>query len=123
MKANELMIGDWVKIIDDAPTMSGECHRVDWIRTGEFGLDNRKIVTYPYIEPIPLTEEILVKNGFIRKTKKEWEYIKDDILIVFGMYGWLSVTNLNFKLYGDIKYVHELQHALRVCGIEECIEL
>ena len=41
MKAEELMVGDWIQIVPDAPIMPNECYRVDWIRTGEISLNKR----------------------------------------------------------------------------------
>lgn len=111
MDSKSLMIGDWVQIVSDAPIMTNEYHRIDWIRTGEVGLDNRKIVTYPYIRPISLTAEILEKN------------FPDPEIVC-----WYPDNNTYRIGIGDdvalnIKYVHELQHALRLCGIKKEIEL
>ena len=61
MKAEELMIGDWVCTEHDSTP-----RQIDWIRTGEVGLFWNKVVTPPYLVPIPLTPEILEKNGFER---------------------------------------------------------
>jgi hypothetical protein len=108
MKANELMIGDWVQIVSDAPTMANEYHRIDWIKTGEVGLDNRKIVTYPYIQPIPLTAEILEKNGFSRNGLD---------IALFDRKG-----GDDFVGAANLQYVHELQYILRLCGIEKEIK-
>lgn len=117
MKAEELMVGDWIQIVPDAPIMPNECHRVDWIRTGEIGLDNRRIVTYPYIQPIPLTEEILEKN-FPNPT---------DGLSWFPEEGGFNchtyVPNCEINAFGLFKYVHQLQSAFRLCGITKEIEL
>lgn len=66
MKAEELMQFDWVCLEDD-PTP----RQVDFIRSGEVGLYWNKIVTPPYIKPIPLTVEILEKNGFKKDEKDE----------------------------------------------------
>ncbi len=130
MTAEELMIGDWVQIVPDAPVMPNEYHRIDWIRTGETGLDNRKIVTYPYLQPIPLTPEILEKNGFVKSERFEvWKIINDEYE--------LRITPWRFSvIFLDEdgsdkeefsaprpKYVHELQHALRLCRIDKDIEL
>lgn len=132
MEANELMIGDWVKIVKDAPIMSCECHQIDWVRTGELGLDNRKVVTYPYIEPIPLTAEILEKNGWLYQEYPDDEKfiwpvdneIEMPFRLLVGMDGnryWVTVGIGG--LMCPINYIHELQHALRLCGIEKEIEL
>ena len=117
MTAEELMIRDWVQIVPDAPVMPNEYHRIDWIRTGEIGLDNRKIVTYPYIQPMPLTSEILEKN-FPEPT---------DGLTWFPEEGGFNchtyVPKCEINAFGLFKYVHELQHALILCGIDKDIEL
>ena len=136
MKAEELMVGDWIQIVPDAPTMPNECHRVDWIRTGEIGLDNRRIVTYPYIQPIPLTEEILEKNGFVK-----WEHgylwkerigiggqttsasSPIEIIVYEDGHSFVSNPHDGKEYQGALEYVHELQHALRLCKIGKTIEL
>lgn len=79
------------------------------------------------LEPIPITPEILEKNGF--------KYIGDDSwqLEEHPYYFWIDFADhqygceyaLSFdhdenrlKLYG-IPNVHDLQHALRICGIDK----
>lgn len=74
MNAEELMRLDWVCLEND-PTP----RQVDWIRSGEVGLFWNKIVTPPYIKPIPLTPEILEKNGFERRD----DLVGDDNFLPF----------------------------------------
>jgi len=74
------------------------------------------------VTPIPLTAEILEKNGFKKEAKRLWslydgvsidasftlgEVVEDGQLIVFRC--------SPFK----VKYIHELQHAIRLCGLED----
>lgn len=130
MKANELMIGDWV-LFDHNPV------RVAILGAAQDSLgltvgDNVFGQPYSMIEPIPLTAEILEKNG--------WEYseytgdemftwpLDDDIEMPFrlvvdynGNKYWITVGVGNYLT--PINYVHELQHALRLCGIEKDITL
>lgn len=130
MKATEqLMIGDWVYRPD--------CYdRVKEIRTeGIIGNDPlRGIVSISEVEPIPLTEEILRKNG--------WEYNDEDAkffpqtwvggglklrdadgggyrIVVTSDYDDEDINDTPFILL----YVHELQHALRLRRIEKEIKL
>ena len=117
MTAEEMMIGDWVQIVPEAPVMPNEYHRIDWIRTGEIGLDNRKIVTYPYIQPIPLTSEILEKN-FPEPTDGITWYPEEG-----GFNCHTYVPDCEINAFGLFKYVHQLQNALRLCGIEKEITL
>ena len=147
MKASELMIGDYVtfkesiecdnipmkvKIValcfqyrgeeDEALVQIDDDNACDIIN-----IDN-EVVGYP------LTPEILEKNGF--------ENIGDDTYQLEEKPCWFWVDFFNhqygceydtstheyeddehrLKLYG-IPSVHELQHALRLCGIEKEIEL
>ena len=115
MEANELMVGDWVKIPNTK--VKHEFWRI--------GLDLMQGIEDGIIEPepVPLTPEILEKNGFVKhETWDEWEHYTDRIFIDFT----LLVDEDGFHLdipNARIKYVHELQHALRLCGIEKEIEL
>lgn len=130
MTSKDLMIGDWVQIVPDAPVMPNEYHRIDWIKTGEIGLDNRKIVTYPYIQPIPLTSEILEKNfqeflpgiNLMYQLKGPYCAMNEDGQWVFGL---VKVDGENSARYPLVKisFVHELQHALRLCGITKEIQI
>ena len=83
------------------------------------------------IFPVNLTPEILEKNGWI------WED-KDVLYLYLEINGYkvaeclphISDAAIRFVLvYGGtrlritIQFVHKLQHALRLCGIEKTIEL
>lgn len=129
IKATDLMIGDWVQIVPTAPVMPNEYHRIDWIRTGEIGFDNRKIVTYPYIQPIPLTPEILEKNGFDYMGNCHYDYE-----VGYGQLVRYDTFNRRLKIIRDLDIIfdsgdyaelmlHELQHALKLCGIDKKITL
>jgi len=130
MEANELMIGDWVYRPD--------CYdKVKEIRqNGIIGLDNlRGLIGFSEIKPIPLTPEILEKNGFEKALQisdtepfdtdeegnKHYSYNKT-------FWGWYQQDNIfcipaNGMGWLYIKYVHQLQHALRLCKIEKEIIL
>lgn len=108
MKANELMIGDWVY---------NKYHKkpIQW-NYGEMFCPNGNPVIGKDLEPIPLTAEILEKNGCIMVDKGdygEW-HIKENPNIPL----W---QHTEFIIFGgiEIHYVHELQHALRLCGLNE----
>ena len=130
MEAKELMQLDWVCLEND-PTP----RQVDFIRTGEVGLYWNKIVTPPYIKPIPITPEILEKNGFKgdgyailildEQTYLDYYYYEHRLRKHWcGVDEWENhskVNDITFKC--NCYYVHELQHALRLCGIEKEIEL
>ena len=128
MKATELMIGDWVgRVFDDKRI---DYRQVDWIRTGEIGMRYQKVWAIGCIEPIPLTAEILEKDGWERDIDKEWEYNNSHILPHY-CYQW-EKRNVKIEMYAGLEgftisliigrrfyAVHELQHALRLCGLNE----
>lgn len=68
-----------------------------------------------YLEPIPITPEILEKNGFnLQQSKGEYapniEGFSFDNCWVGDEFKWKTIP---------IKYVHELQHALKLCKIDK----
>lgn len=127
MKANELMIGDWVSMSeteDIVPCVVTALHPEDLfvIQPGECAGD---VLSYDTIYPIPLTPEILEKNEW------EKEYISTicvEYTLILGCCDIMArITNGNAylelsilhgpKISMNIHYVHELQHALRLCGL------
>ena len=123
MKATELMIGDWVSVEDLI-----RC-RVDKIfQDYVVCLDKRDNEIIGNIMPIPLTAEILEKNGF-EQTGDSTFSISDDgmrfnatwwreSLFYVGVYRRDNNSqNEHFSL--NVRYVHELQHILRLCGMNE----
>ena len=120
MKANELMTNDWV-------LYGGKPTRVLQLEEGK---DYKNA-----INPIPLTAEILQKNGF---SIKEGGYIMtlaiEDTFTMnlddeYGQHKWSIIItdspwNIKIKVFGMlaisivIHFVHELQHALRLVGLD-----
>lgn len=118
MTPKELQIGDWV--ID---TYTNKPMRIEVINP-EMG---------DGLEPIPLTAEILDKNGFVHSMSHNWLNVIDNIMIELlepqhNMAIWLDWTEYDTETYASYllpgpNCVHELQHALRLCGINEDIEI
>ena len=84
------------------------------------------------IKPIPLTLEILEKNGFEKEIVNGDTYFTlDDIVLennyefgfYFGRFYGDSEDGFVFVDTIAIKYVHQLQHLLHLCGIDKEIEL
>lgn len=128
MKTQQLMLGDWV-------SHNGTPKTVDVIWGKEVSLDDPtkvwgSIYTDKFnedeIEPIPLTPEILEKNGFSLQSDNT-ELFKLDTYWLGCELGTFRIHNLNKDWWqfglAKIRYVHELQHAMRLCGIEKEIEL
>ena len=127
LKAADLMVGDWVGVFDDKGVIK-DCRQVDWIRTGEIGMRYQKVWAIGCIEPIQLTPEILEKNG-LEKTLIDEEYcyslVTMDYVIVIrtnrdGYWKYDSVREIGrgVVIQRKFDYVHELQHALRLCGLD-----
>ena len=138
MKANELMIGDWVRIVDDDTNQYFET-RI----TGISDLGNIYAPlpegehSYPFAaecaDPIPLTREILEQNGWSEDYNAETDILghhfpedKDlNLELYISDVDETVVWTLNCYEYGvlPLRYVHELQHALRLSGIHKEITI
>lgn len=128
MKAGELMIGDYV-IRKNVPKEILIVDTIDSIRGIVYlDLDGLGITEkLENIEPIPLTQKILERNGFVKN--KYGEMILDEELGTSEIYLVLEPTwdeeyywwRVNNELITKIKSVHELQHTLRLCGINKNI--
>lgn len=122
MKANELMIGDLVYC-------NGKVVMIDSIIP-----DSKQLIAggelFSYVfndgiyEPIPLTEDMLNANGF-RESIEEGTYyfphqyeelhVRGFAVETDGEGRWM-ITDHQLIVF---RYVHELQHALRLCGLNE----
>lgn len=131
---NELMVGDWV--ICHHPTCEPKQIQVtvgllNVLERQDLGFQTEESPLYRIVEPIPLTAEILEKNGFknYRLSYGNDGYYYHIVLedVKGGM--WIDVMSSRNVLHGRkeycglINYVHELQHAIRLCGIDKSIEL
>ena len=144
------MIGDWVRIKSDIEPndaywlhdmQPGQALKVtemlsNGINPDWCGGEINDYVPEDAIEPIPITPEILEKNRFVNKKGRfmqkgnfddppliMWHLVDDKILKhpksqLEIHHGYKSI-HVSFVC----DYVHELQHALRLCGIEKQIIL
>lgn len=128
MKINELMIGDYI-------CLDGDVNYDNPIRIQQIGYQGENDIVADSdvfgvedIIPIPLTEEILVKNGFEDVTE-EGDRIR--LLGTFDENDNLTFVNLYPATIGygtdipqlKVYYVHQLQHLLRLAGVQKEIEL
>ena len=144
MKASELMIGDWVECTYWTPSKQlkvAEIRRImdEEIKIGVYCDDLVLIFRQSEVKPIPLTQEILKKNGFIYDDNWHISWIevgnyRIDVSFDYdGKVNYIEITEQGkgFSIPSEreilylthIKYVHELQHALKLCKIEKEIEL
>lgn len=138
MKASELMLHDLVMVDSEYKQVT----RLDGL-IGTIETESTKInkTCVPYneedVKPIPLTEEILKLNGFeetntgfmvniferpscVMKLNESGYYGIE----VIGGYCNINANNeehkeLPFEANIKCNYAHELQHALRLCGLNE----
>lgn len=120
MKASDLMIGDWVQV-------PSELNRYKRIRN-TFDMD--EAVLY---KPIPLTPEILKKNdfkygdgygySFVNRKELSGDGFEEEKVYINTAINTLIIYTAASSMHLPIKYIHKLQHALKLCGIEKEIEL
>ena len=166
MRIEELQIGDLLRVNRDGLCIKKwtvvEVRGIDaddnLIEKGLIGsthcrpLDDNQFdggIWCEYLDPIPLTPEILEKNGFIKDKENELSiyyhiliptgYEKNSYTIQITFYkvpiagvnllfkcsGWLPPDNcgMNDIHMCNVEYVHQVQHALRLCGIEKEIQI
>ena len=117
--SKDLMIGDWVH------DGLGEKGRIESLKCGQFGGDQAfrvgkdKFVMLSGAYPIELTPKILEKNGFVYNDMPFVQAWEGYCLSIYGD----GLINCGQNVAMQVKYVHQLQHVLRLCGIEKEIEL
>ena len=118
MKATQLMAGDWVCLKDDI-----KCElplKIDGVLTNDISLEGEGFLggAEGLIRPIPITPEILVRNGW--KETQYWHEYQDGKNTIQcclpDMRGRINGIEIeHFKC----EYVHQYQHLLRLCGLNE----
>lgn len=141
MKTNDLMIGDLVCVTKDVCIKKDTIVEVRCIDADNAFIEkelkgcatcinkndrcNYGGVWVEYLAPIPLTIEILEKNGFEKDGSVfyiaedyydiEIKEYSDSIWVVLVTDNELGIPDSKFT----ISHVHELQHALRLCGLSD----
>lgn len=128
MKANELMQGYIVLYEYDGqkfPARVIEIYRNSVLVESINGEYEPIEIEEDKIFPVSLTPEILEKNGFRKGSYVGGYYSLECPFRVFVK----QVENCEFSVLFDEEihfsctYVHQLQHALRLCGIDKEIEI
>ena len=125
MKATELMIGDWV-LINNTPHKIQAIDSIDAEILADdelYYVGEDRCHSEDKIEGIPITPEILENNGFIKVNSQRYDYGYPDTdcyVKVNPKKNMIHVNgrNANSNLYSH-SFVHELQRALRLCGLNE----
>ena len=139
MKVTDLMIGDWVYRKRSYDNELILCQIIATNRKGcTIEFNNGSSWSGEWIgdiEPIPLTPEILEKNGFEPDCDKKYyknknwsnliirhciECYEKDFCVGEMLYCY---DTPQFNSWFSVLYVHELQHTLKLCGIDKEIVL
>lgn len=132
MKVKDLMIGDWLIPYNETEPRRVEHLTYQYDMSGKYDTVafDKNPYTFNYTgfcKPIPITTEILERNGF-RKVQDLY-YMKSENKIFPCPFFIEYNPNNKFLFINDglipmpILYVHQLQHVLRLCGIENEIVL
>lgn len=94
---------------------------------GHFGLLWNNWIIYSYIniediKPIPLTPEILEKNGWMKLYEKFFEKNINNIRLTIEFSENIYVA-INRIFIMEIHYIHELQHFLFGLGLKQEMEV
>lgn len=127
MNAKDLMIGDWVRITRSQWHEGSTQKVLDVYENGSIRTKHISPVLEDSYEPIPLTPEILEANGFLKLSCFYEAQIGDTNITIQRCKDWKNnqkkyINVLKRPSYYHImypEYVHELQHALRLCGLNE----
>lgn len=142
MNIRNLMVGDFVHSkLHDVDTFVIDIEGRD-LKAVSVWLDSRQCWERHYldeIEPIPLTNEILGKNGFKMfdchgiEGQYQWSWWRDMQTSVSlwcrelnddPRDGWMvRIDSSPATYYNRVEYVHELQHAMNICGVEMNLKL
>lgn len=118
MDTQDLMLGDWVQgyLPDTSLKVVGipSEYRLAVVTSDRTYME----LSIDDCQPIPITPEILEKNGFVYSDlpfEQSWQQF--GLSLYRGGDGYRINCGENVAMIID--YVHQLQHALRLCGIEK----
>jgi hypothetical protein len=129
MKELKLMKGDWVMYNPNVFIEDEYEPAKSWYATTIANGADIDLAEEGCYEPIPLTEEFFEKNGFKKAAVfdifKMFESADKRIQITDCTnsgdgYWYVHVDNEDYDTIGncDVKYVHQFQQLLRLCGYE-----
>ena len=129
MSIEDYMVGDW--LYNSHHMKKTRITPYDFFTHGHDAYGRQYLPEYakPQLgrdwEPIPLTGEILEKNGFSLFGEGAYVLFNEDMSIKFSLRFpskdnfWLTIGHKQYPILG----VHELQHALKLCGINKEITI
>ena len=87
------------------------------------------LVNIDEIKPIPITVEILKKNGWKKEMYHDWYYLPLERTLLYIIEGigidgaWSVLVGLNLSYIANISFVHQLQHLFFGFGINHEMEV
>lgn len=87
------------------------------------------LVNIDEIKPIPITVEILKKNGWKKEMYHDWYYLPLERTLLYIIKGigidgaWSVEVGLNMSYIANISFVHQLQHLFFGLGINHEMEV
>ena len=136
MNATDLMIGDWLYYRGKFNAFPFKVEQITKKKVGYHPDPDSNVMAYlrlnEEITPIPLTKEILEVNGFrfnVEETNGPIQQIYNHYTEFFDFplgEGFSIEHNTENNVFWitdhvfiSFKYVHELQHVLKLCGISK----
>ena len=129
MKANELMLGDWV-MLEEIPYKIKCISEYNTVRLGDW----IGIVGIEQLQPVEITKELLLRSGFELKSESPYsQYFAidfDDVdidYLVVELHPKANYVRVNYqtekrKVHLSCSlggcHLHELQHLLTLCKID-----
>ncbi len=145
IKAEDLRIGDLVIVNENCSLEQGTIGKVSEVRStplykeneGSIGLKPISNDRWPYgvlcrnIDPIPLTPEILEKNGWKKRTEGWYFMMISKYMYLSVEFGYENGIRVFLKRTTDGLYVklnvannvHELQHILWALGLDANLKI
>ena len=125
MDRHELMVGDWIETLNQNNEVCRvQVNEIQEKQVSFYHMNHYYLgASYANVEPILLTEDILLKNDFI--LDKEWDEYRINLDKIYFSIQYTDrkesyfITITTYLEFINIKYVHELQHILRLCGLTE----
>ena len=115
MKATELMIGDFLQA-----QPNNKIVRIVEIKEDEIVCNER---CYD-LKPIPITRDIIRKIGFCPGQYSDFlSGINSGYRVEYLVSNGFTIKSTTSRLKINCDYVHELQHALKLCKIDKEIKL
>lgn len=132
LKISDLSVGDWVYYDKgNTPYSIRSVYRTDiqdCVVLNDSVFPEGVIGFVDSLTPIPITAEILEKNGFVRSTSEFIVYHTDKVWISYDKPSetWsvtMYINDFTSNLHANILHIHDLQHALRLAGVDKEINL